>query len=101
MGSVPELFHKKGSTRESNSLDAEPADDSFKMLNQCAWGKVLSEWAGICRSDPKALPMEESAKVSYTKRSGGLESPMASDQSGQREEDLGDKTKWLDLNAAG
>lgn len=34
------------------------------MLNlRCAWGKVLPEWAGMCRLDPKAHPMEESAKA--------------------------------------
>lgn len=56
---------QNGSTRrERNRSDAEPADNSFKMLNlRYAWGKVLPEWAGMCRLDPKAHPMEESAKA--------------------------------------
>lgn len=63
---------------EGNGSDAEPADNSFKMLNQCAWGKVLSEWAGICRSDPKAHPMEESAQavINQVDRRAGV--PMVS-----------------------
>lgn len=69
------------------------------MLNlRCAWGKVLPEWAGMCRLDPKAHPMEESAKalINQVVRRAGVPWSVAltSDPSGHTEEDPGDKTKW-------